>query len=184
MAMKKMMMVIIMALFVTVPFLSTSHALEITYTYDAQNRITMAAYQQGTKTTTLSYQYDAAGNRIAYTVTGIEGPQIQITPSFLNFGYVPPGSHKDLILQVKNIGTGTLTGTVSASPPFSIISGGSYSLGANQTQQVVVRYTAPLEEGAQTGSLTFTGGGGLTVQVTGTNKKNVGLPWLLLLLGN
>ena len=117
-----------------------------------------------------------------YTDAGI--PQIQITPSTLNFGYVPPGSYKDLILTVKNIGTGTLTGTVSVSPPFSIVSGGNYSLGWNQTQTVVVRYTAPLEEGAQTGSLTFTGGGGGTVQVKGTNVKPLGLPWLQLLLGD
>ena len=84
---------------------------------------------------------------------------------------------------MKNIGSGILTGTVSATPTFSIVSGGSYSLSANQTQQEVVRYTAPLEKGAQTGSLIFTGGGGLTIQVNGTNQ-NVGLPWLLLLLGN
>jgi hypothetical protein len=116
-----------------------------------------------------------------YTPTGI--PQIQITPSSLYFGYVKPGEYKDLTLEVKNIGSGILTGTVSATPPFSIASGGNYSLSANQTQQVVVRYTAPLEKGAQTGSLIFTGGGGLTIQVKGTNQ-NVGLPWLMLLLGN
>jgi YD repeat-containing protein len=267
MAVKKMVMVITMAVFVTVSFLSDSHALEITYTYDALNRITAAAYQSNSKTTTLSYQYDAAGNRTAYTVTGAESgtihvnpepdamnasapwtmtgsssysrtgtgdltisnltpgdytltwgdvnngwtkpspasssqtlatdgtvtfigtytstgiPQIQITPSPLSFGYVPPGSYKDLTLEVKNIGTGTLTGTVNATPPFSILSGGSYSLGANQSQQIVVRYTAPLQKGSHTGSLTFTGGGGITIQVKGSNQK-VGLPWLMLLLGN
>jgi hypothetical protein len=96
---------------------------------------------------------------------------------------VPPGSYKDLSLEVKNIATGTLVGTVSASPPISIISGGSYSLGANQTQQVIVRYTAPLQKGLHTGALTFTGGGGLTIPVKGTNKK-AGLPWLMLLIGN
>jgi hypothetical protein len=108
-------------------------------------------------------------------------PAIQVTPSILNFGYVPPGSYKDLILMVKNTGGGVLTGTVTASLPFSVISGGTYNLGAGQPQQVVVRYTAPLEEGSQTGSLTFTGGGGITIQAKGTNKQ-VGLPWLMLLL--
>jgi hypothetical protein len=110
-------------------------------------------------------------------------PWIQVTLSNLNFGYVPPGSYKDLVVGMKNIGTGMLTGTVSVSPPFSIVSGGNFSLEANQSQQIVVRYSAPLEEGSQTGSLIFTGGGGLTIPVKGTNKK-VGLPWLLLLLGN
>jgi YD repeat-containing protein len=70
MAMKKMMMVIAIALFLTGPFLPDSHALEITYTYDNLNRITAAKYLQDSKTTMLSYQYDAAGNRTAYTVTG------------------------------------------------------------------------------------------------------------------
>jgi hypothetical protein len=98
----------------------------------------------------------------------------------LNFGYVEPGQFKDLTLTVQNIGTQLLTGTVSAPPPFSIVSGGSYSLGDSQSQQVVVRYTAPLQEGLQTGSLIFTGGGGLTIRVRGTNR--VGLPWLMLLL--
>ena len=31
-------------------------------------------------------------------------PVIQITQSVLNFGYVPPGSYRDLTLVVKNIG--------------------------------------------------------------------------------
>ena len=128
----------------------------------------------------------AAGGTVTFAGTYIDAgiPQIQITPSPLDFGYVPPGSYKDMTLTVKNIGTGILTGTVSASPPFSIVSGGSYSLGANQTKAVVVRYTAPLQEVSQTASLSFTGGGGSTVQVKGTNMKPRGLPWLQLLLGD
>jgi hypothetical protein len=34
-----------------------------------------------------------------------------------------------------------------------------------------------------TGSLIFTGGGGITILLKGTNKM-AGLPWLMLLLGN
>ena len=110
-------------------------------------------------------------------------PIIQVTQSIQNFGYVPPGSYKDLTLEVKNIGEGILTGAVSGTAPFSIVSGETYNLGAGQSQPIVVRYTAPLQKGSQTGSLIFTGGGGVTIQVKGTNTK-AGLPWLLLLLGN
>ena len=124
---------------------------------------------------TYSYQLEISGI--------ISDPIIQVTPSSLNFGYVPDGSTKDLTLTVKNIGAGTLAGTVTASLPFSVISGGTYRLGIGQSQQVVVRYTPPLEEGLDTGSLIFTGGGGITIQLKGTNKQ-VGLPWLMLLLGN
>jgi hypothetical protein len=123
----------------------------------------------------------ATGGTIAFTGIYSAVPLIQVTPPILSFGYVAPGSHKDLTLAVKNIGTATLTGEVSASSPFSIISGGNYTLGPNGTQSVVVRYTAPLPEGRQRGSLVFTGGGGITIQATGTNKK-FGLPWLMLLL--
>ena len=131
-----------------------------------------------TKTLTSAGTITFSGTYVQQTI-----PVIQITQSVLNFGYVPPGSYKDLILEVKNIGGGILTGTVSACPPFSILSGADYSLGAGESQQVIVRYTAPLQGGAQTCSFVFSGGGGLTIQVKGTNKK-VGLPWLLLLLGN
>lgn len=133
-----------------------------------------------------SKQTLTVGGTITFTgtYTLIVGPKIQVTPSTLNFGYVPPGSYKDLTLTVKNIGTGTLSGTVSAAPPFSIVSGGTYNLASGASQKVIVRYTAPLQEGSQTGSVTFTGGGGTTIQVTGTNIKPRGLPWLQLLLGN
>ena len=50
---------------------------------------------------------------------------------------------------MQNIGTESLTGTVSAWSPFSIMLGGSYSLGDSQTQQVVVRCAGPLQERSQ-----------------------------------
>jgi hypothetical protein len=147
----------------------------------------------GTVTPTLAGYSFSPLNRVYTNITANQTAQdytanpvpatIHVNPSSLHFGYVPPGSYKDLILVVKNIGGGILTGTAIACPPFSILSGWSYSLGAGESQQVIVRYTAPLEEGAQTCSFVFTGGGGITVQMKGTNK-NVGLPWLLLLLGN
>jgi hypothetical protein len=116
-------------------------------------------------------------------ITGIiSDPIIQVTPSSLNFGYVPAGSMKELSLTVRNIGAGTLSGMVTASLPFSIVSGGTYNLGIGGSQPVVVRYTAPLARGLDTGSLIFTGGGGITIQLRGTNSA--GLPWLMLLLGN
>jgi len=151
-------------------------AAKIDYSYNERGQLIRVDYGSGK---VICYAYDAAGNRISTMC----GTAIQVTQSILNFGYVAPGSYKDLTLEVKNIGGGILTGTVSATAPFSIVSVGTYSLGPGQSQVIVVRYTAPLQEGSQTGSLTFTGGAGLTVQVKGTNQKG-GLPWLLLLLGN
>jgi hypothetical protein len=128
-----------------------------------------------------STQTLTSGGTITFSGTYVQLPVIQVTQSILNFGYVPPGSYKDLTLTVKNTGGGTLTGSVTACPPFSVVLGGGYSLGAGEFQPVIVRYTAPLQEGSQTCSFVFSGGGGFTVQVKGTNEK-FGLPWLMLLL--
>jgi hypothetical protein len=54
-------------------FVSTSNALEVSYTYDSMNRIISAAYSEGINTTSLNYQYDAAGNMVKFSVTA-SGP--------------------------------------------------------------------------------------------------------------
>lgn len=108
-------------------------------------------------------------------------PVIQAYPGSLNFVYVPVGSAKDLPLTVKNAGGGTLTGNVTASAPFSIVSGGSYSLGSGQTQAVKVRYQ-PTTPGPHIGTVVFTGGNGVTVPVTGKTENPPGLHWMMLLL--
>jgi hypothetical protein len=93
-------------------------------------------------------------------------PAIQVTPVSLNFDDVPVGSTKDLILTVKNTGGGTLTGSATTAAPFSIVSGGSYSLGADQSQIVTIRYL-PTSPGTHTGTVVFTGGAGANVPATG-----------------
>jgi hypothetical protein len=47
-----------------------------------------------------------SGGSITFDGMYVQLPVIQVTQSILNFGYVPPGSHKDLILVVKNVGGG------------------------------------------------------------------------------
>ena len=109
-------------------------------------------------------------------------PVILVTPVSLHFGYVPVGSTKDLTLTVKNTGGGTLTGTATTASPF-IVSGGSYNLGPDQSKIVTIRYQ-PTAEGTYTGTVVFTGGGGSTIPVSGKTERNMGLTWLLLLLGD
>jgi parallel beta-helix repeat protein len=106
-----------------------------------------------------------------------------VTPGGLDFGTVPVGSTKDLTLTVKNTGAGTLTGNATTATPFSVFSGGSYSLVPDQSQDVTIRYQ-PTSAGPHTGAVAFTGGGGATVPVTGKTAGPRGLPWLILLLGN
>jgi len=94
-------------------------------------------------------------------------PAISVTPDSLGFGDVAVGSSAEKTFTVENTGSGTLTGSASTSAPLSIVSGGSYSLLEGQSQTVTVRFS-PTEEVAFTGSVSFTGGGGTTKEVTGT----------------
>ena len=50
-------------------FVPSLSALEVSYTYDSMNRIASAAYSEGINTTSLNYQYDAAGNMVKFSVT-------------------------------------------------------------------------------------------------------------------
>ena len=86
-------------------------------------------------------------------------PSLSVTPPSQNFGTVSIGSSADRSFVVQNTGGGTLTGTVSAMPPFSILSGGSFSLALGATQTVVVRFT-PTTSGVVSSNASFTSNGG------------------------
>jgi len=94
-------------------------------------------------------------------------PVISVSPSSLNFGQTAVGTTNDLTVTVRNAGAGTLAGTASVSTPFSIVSGGTYSLGSNQTQTVTLRYR-PTSAGSHSQTVSFTGGGGTSLAVSGS----------------
>jgi subtilisin family serine protease len=93
--------------------------------------------------------------------------RISVTPTSRNFGTVALGSSEDRIFTVQNLGTGVLSGTATTSAPFSIVSGGTYSLAAGQSQRVTVRFT-PVAAGTASGSVAYTGGGGRSRALVGT----------------
>jgi hypothetical protein len=67
----------------------------------------------------------------------------------IGFSTVSIGERKDVTFTIRNAGTGTLTGTVSAPcPDFSIPGATSYSLGPNVSQTFIVRFT-PTRVGAE-----------------------------------
>ncbi len=76
-------------------------------------------------------------------------PHCQVTPASLEFGDLAVGATQDLSFVIRNIGVGELTGVVSEDcPHFSLIAGaGAYSLAANQTRTVTLRF-APSAPGA------------------------------------
>lgn len=103
------------------------------------------------------------GDTITATVAA---PIINVTPSSLNFGSIYVFNSADLDFTVKNTGGGVLIGTATASPPFSIVAGASYSLSAGQSQNVTVRFS-PTSASSFASNVTFTGAGGSTNAVTG-----------------
>jgi subtilisin family serine protease len=94
-------------------------------------------------------------------------PVLSVNPASRDFGVVPAGSSASRFFIIKNTGGGTLTGTATTTPPFSIVSGGSFSRAAGVTNNLVVRFT-PTAPGVFTADVTVTSNGGdVTVTVTG-----------------
>jgi subtilisin family serine protease len=161
------------------PFFGTSaaapHAAAIAALVRAANP-TLTPAQVRTALTSTAVDIEAAGvdresgSGILDTfaaVGAVAVPVISVTPDSLDFGLVLVGSSADLTFTVKNTGGGTLIGDATTSPPYTIVSGGSYNLTAGQTQTVTVRFM-PTSGGAFTGSVDFTGGDGASRTVTGT----------------
>ena len=96
----------------------------------------------------------------------VANPTISVTPSSLDFGGVGVGGSIDKTITVKNTGGGILAGSATANAPYSIASGGTYNLSGGQSQTVTVRF-APTSAGTFASNVTFTGGAGASVTVSG-----------------
>ena len=93
-------------------------------------------------------------------------PAISVSPASQDFGYIQVGATAERTFYVTNNGGGTLSGSASVPTPFSIVSGGTYSLAANASQAVVIRYS-PATVGTNNATVTCTGGAGATPPVVG-----------------
>jgi len=103
-------------------------------------------------------------------VTGT--PVLSVTPTSQDFGKVTTGSTTDRTFTVQNIGQGTLSGSASTSTPFSVTTGGTYSLGTGESRSVVVRF-APGSVGVFSSAVTFTGASSLSRLVSGQGVNTV-----------
>ena len=83
------------------------------------------------------------------------------------YGSLIVGKTNILAFTVSNAGTATISGTASVGAPFSIVSGGSYTLAPGQSSTTTIRY-APAAAGNNTATATFTGGSGATLTLTGS----------------
>jgi len=92
---------------------------------------------------------------------------ISVTPPSYDYGTIPVGTTADVSFVVQNNGSTSLSGNATVPAPFSIVSGGAYTLGPGQTQTVGVRYSPTVAE-TDTQTVTFTGGTGANVGVSGS----------------
>jgi hypothetical protein len=99
-------------------------------------------------------------------------PLLQVTPGNISYGTILSGTSKTNSITVQNVGNGTLSGTANVGAPFSVVSGGSYNLGASQSQTVTVVFS-PGVASNYTQSVTFTGGGGTNTVVSGSTLSRV-----------
>jgi hypothetical protein len=137
-----------------------------------------------------SVSVSSNGGNATVSLTGIgitptPGPQLAVSPATLDFGTVTPGTSRDLSLTVTNGGGETLTGNVSTVAPFSIVSGGTFSLGAGQSQMVMVRFS-PTAFGPVSGSANVTSNGGdvsVTLSGVGSSGGSLSLACQQLLVG-
>jgi len=112
----------------------------------------------------------ASGANASVTGNGIPEPEpaISVTPGSRDFGSVVVGQSAERTFTVSNSGGKTLTGNATVSGGgFSVVSGGSYSLSAQQSQTVTVRFS-PSATGSASGTVNFTGGGGTSAGVSGS----------------
>lgn len=102
---------------------------------------------------------------------GKVSPKLALTPKkgTTDFGPTRIGTPRELdAFVVTNTGNGRVIGRATVPPPFSIVSGGTFVLGAGASQVVRVRYD-PAAEGTHSANVAFeTNVGNTTRQVRGT----------------
>jgi hypothetical protein len=74
-------------------------------------------------------------------------PECELTPASLDFGEVEVGDSLDLTVTIRNVGGGTLSGTLSADcPDFAVAGDSSYALQTDEAAQFTVRFSPSAED--------------------------------------
>lgn len=108
---------------------------------------------------------------LAASGTGATSASCQVAPTVLDFGSVPVGQGVNRSFSITNMGTGVLSGTVVvACEAYTLVSEGTYSLGAGEPMSFTVRF-APVQTGTAACTIA-TGDAGCP----GVSATGVGLP--------
>jgi hypothetical protein len=122
---------------------------------------------------------DQSGNQSACTsaVSGVARGSLSVSPTgTVAFGSLLLGLFLDRTFTVQNTSGSSLSGTASVGAPFSIVSGGSFTLAGGASQPVVVRFR-PTSLGSFVGNVNFTAGGdtisrGVSGSATGSSTAS------------
>jgi len=104
---------------------------------------------------------DTSGNESACSppVSGVAQPVFSVTPTVAtNFGNVTTGGMVDRTFTVQNTSTASISGGANVGAPFSIASGGSFSLSPGASRTVTLRFQ-PTSAGSFASNVNFTAGG-------------------------
>src|ERR1035437_1141653 len=94
------------------------------YSYDSLNRLIRVAYQDGT---TVTYKYDASGNRLSQAVSNpsVPLPKVGVDKSTLTFTAAVGQTSGSQVIAVTNAGGGSLQWAAVATANWLIVTPGS-----------------------------------------------------------
>jgi hypothetical protein len=124
-------------------------------------RTTITGLAPGTTYSMRVTAVDGSGQQSGCTaaVSGVARAALSVSPSgTVSFGSAVTGGSIDRTFTVQNMTGSTLTGGSSVAAPFSIVSGGSFSLATGASQAVVVRFR-PTLAGTFAANVNFTAQG-------------------------
>ena len=109
-------------------------------------------------------------------VSAVARGDFSVSPTgIVSFGDVNVGSFADQVFTVQNTRGGTVSGSVSASAPFSIVSGSPFTLvGDGATQAVTVRFTPTASANVSTNANFTADEDSISLLVTGTGVDVAG----------
>lgn len=125
-----------------------------------------------TYTATVQFSGGQGANRTLRCTAIDPAPSIAIYPDSARFDSVDVGQQITFsAFSVTNTGGGTLVGTVSVAPPFSVSGDGSYSLTHGQTKVIDLTFS-PSMEGMFVSTVSFTGADGASRVAQGYAEDN------------
>ena len=140
---------------------------------------TITGLNAGTTYTARLTAVDQSGNQSACSspASAVARGSLSVSPtSTTSFGTVTAGTTADRTFTVQNTTGSTVSGSAAVGAPFSVVSGGSFSLAAGASKPVVVRFR-PTSATSYVGNVTFAGGGDtITRTVSGSGTGSASPP--------